>query len=175
MKTNKLRRMVFAALIAAVYASVTLMLSPISFGNIQIRMAEAMVLLPVLFAPSVAGVTLGCFLANFIGAMMGLNILGYLDCVVGTLATFLAAVLSMKTANIRFKGIPWVSVFMPVLFNGVLIGFELAIALMPEQMMIGWLIFGFEVALGELLAVGIFGIPLVQAFEKAKIKERFGL
>ena len=59
MKNNKLRRMVFAAMIAAMYAALTLMLSPISFGNIQIRMSEAMVLLPVLFASSVPGVTLG--------------------------------------------------------------------------------------------------------------------
>ena len=146
MKNNKLRRMVFAAMIAAMYAALTLMLSPISFGNIQIRMSEAMVLLPVLFASSVPGVTLGCFMANLIGAMMGLNILGYLDCIVGTLATLLAAVLSRKFAGIRFKNIPWVSVLMPVLFNGVIIGAELAYALMPEAMLTGFVIFGFEVA-----------------------------
>ena len=175
MKNNKLRHIVFAAMIAAMYAALTLMLSPISFGNIQIRMSEAMVLLPVLFASSVPGVTLGCFMANLIGAMMGLNILGYLDCVVGTLATLLAAVLSRKFADIRFKNIPWVSVLMPVLFNGVIIGAELAYALMPEAMLTGFVIFGFEVAFGELLAVGVFGIPLVKAFERAKIKERFNL
>ena len=175
MKNNKLRRMVFAAMIAAMYAALTLMLSPISFGNIQIRMSEAMVLLPVLFASSVPGVTLGCFMANLIGAMMGLNILGYLDCIVGTLATLLAAVLSRKSADIHFKNIPWVSVLMPVLFNGVIIGAELAYALMPEAMLTGFVIFGFEVAFGELLAVGVFGIPLVKAFERAKVKERFDL
>ena len=175
MKNNKLRRMVFAAMIAAMYAALTLMLSPISFGNIQIRMSEAMVLLPVLFASSVPGVTLGCFMANLLGAMMGLNILGYLDCIVGTLATLLAAVLSRKFADIRLKNIPWVSVLMPVLFNGVIIGAELAYALMPEAMLTGFVIFGFEVAFGELLAVGVFGIPLVKAFERAKVKERFDL
>ena len=175
MKNNKLRRMVFAAMIAAMYAALTLMLSPISFGNIQIRMSEAMVLLPVLFASSVPGVTLGCFMANLIGAMMGLNILGYLDCIVGTLATLLAAVLSRKFADIRLKNIPWVSVLMPVLFNGVIVGAELGYALMPEAMLTGFVIFGFEVAFGELLAVGVFGIPLVKAFERAKVKERFDL
>ena len=175
MKNNKLRRMVFAAMIAAMYAALTLMLSPISFGNIQIRMSEAMVLLPVLFASSVPGVTLGCFMANLLGAMMGLNILGYVDCVVGTLATLLAAVLSRKFADIRFRNIPWLSVLMPVLFNGVIIGAELAYALMPEAMLAGFVIFGFEVAFGELLAVGVFGVPLVKAFERAEIKERFDL
>ena len=175
MKNKKLRRMVFAAMIAAMYAALTLMLAPISFGNIQIRMAEAMVLLPVLFATSVPGVTLGCFMANLIGAMMGLNILGYLDCVVGTLATVLAAVLSRKFAHVRYRNIPWLSVLMPVLFNGVIIGLELAYALMPEAMLIGFVIFGFEVAFGELLAVGVFGVPLVRAFERAKIKERYQL
>ena len=175
MKNNKLRRMVFAAMIAAMYAALTLMLSPISFGNLQIRMSEAMVLLPVLFASSVPGVTLGCFMANLLGAMMGLNILGYVDCVVGTLATLLAAVLSRKFADIRFRNIPWLSVLMPVLFNGVIIGAELAYALMPEAMLAGFVIFGFEVAFGELLAVGVFGVPLVKAFERAEIKERFDL
>lgn len=167
--------MVFAALIAAVYAALTLMLAPISFGNIQIRMSEAMVMLPVLFAPSVAGVTLGCFLANLLGAMMGLNLLGYLDCILGTSATFLAAVLTRKLAGVRYHSIPWLSVLMPVVFNGVLIGCELAYALMPENLLLGFMIFGLEVALGELVAAGLFGIPLIRAFEKAKIKERFGL
>ncbi len=175
MKTNKLRQMVFAALIAAVYAALTLMLAPISFGNIQIRLSEAMVMLPVLFAPSVAGVTLGCFLANFMGAMMGLNLLGYLDCIFGTLATFLAAVLTRRFASVRFHGIPWLSVLMPVLFNGMLIGCELAFALMPGNWLTGFVIFGLEVAFGEFVAAGLFGIPLVHAFERAKIKERFGL
>ena len=175
MKTNKLRQMVFAAMIAAVYASLTLMLSPISFGNLQIRMAEAMVLLPVLFAPSIYGVTLGCFLANLIGAMLGLNILGYLDCIVGTCATLIAALLTQKFAKVRLGNVPWLSVLMPVLFNGLFIGAELAVALMPQQLMNGFVIFFVEVAFGELLAVGLFGVPLIRAFEKAKIKERFGL
>lgn len=175
MRNNKLRHVVFAAMIAAMYAALTLMLSPISFGNIQIRMAEAMVLLPVLFASSVGGVTLGCFLANLLGAMMGLNLLGYIDCIIGTMATLMAAVLTRKFAHVRIKNIPWLSVLMPVIFNGLIIGMELAYALMPEAMMTGFVIFGLEVAVGELIAVGVFGIPLIRAFEKSKIKERFGL
>ena len=163
--------MVFAALIAAVYAAVTLALSPISYGNIQIRLSEALTLLPVVFAPSVAGITLGCFL----GAMMGLNILGYLDCVIGTLATFLAAVLTRKMAHIQIKGIPWVSVLMPVLMNMVFIGAELAYALMPNAFLEGFILFGLEVGIGEFIAVAVFGIPLVNALKKSKLKDRFGL
>ena len=175
MKTNKLRQMVFAALIAAVYAAVTLALSPISYGNLQIRASEAMTLLPVLFAPAVPGITLGCFLANLFGAMMGLNVLGYLDCVIGTLATFLAAVLTKRFAHIQFKGICWVSVLMPVVFNALMIGLELAVALMPNALLEGFVIFGLEVAIGELIAVAGFGIPLIKALEASKIKDRFGL
>lgn len=175
MKTNKLRQMVFAALIAAVYAAVTLALSPISYGNIQIRLSEALTLLPVVFAPSVAGITLGCFLANLFGAMMGLNILGYLDCVIGTLATFLAAVLTRKMAHIQIKGIPWLSVLMPVLVNMVFIGAELAYALMPNAFLEGFILFGLEVGIGEFIAVAVFGIPLVKALKESKLKDRFGL
>lgn len=175
MKTNKLRQMVFAAMIAAVYAAVTLALSPLSFANLQIRVSEAMTLLPVLFASSVPGVTLGCFLSNLFGAMMGVNVLGYLDCLFGTLATFAAAVLSRRFAHIRIKGIPWLSVLMPVIANGVVIGLELAYALMPNELLSGFVLFGLEVAAGELIAVSVFGIPLVRALEKIQIKDRFGL
>ena len=167
--------MVFVALIAAVYAAVTLVLSPISYGNIQIRLSEAMTLLPVLFAPSVAGITLGCFLANLFGAMMGVNVLGYLDCVIGTLATFCAAVMTQKLAHIQWKGVSWLSVLMPVLFNALFIGTELANALMPNAVMEGFMIVGLEVAVGELIAVAGFGIPLIKALEASKIKDRFGL
>lgn len=170
-----LKKMVFAAMIAAIYATVTVVLAPISYGNIQIRIAEALVLLPLLFDPALWGITLGCFIANLIGAMMGTNPLGYLDCIIGTFATFTAAVCTMKLKHIQIHNIPWLSILMPVLFNGIIIGLELAFAFTPETLLSGFMIFGFEVALGELIAVVVFGIPLISALKKAKIQERFEL
>lgn len=170
-----LRKMIFAAMIAAVYATVTVALAPISYGNIQVRIAEALVLLPLLFSPALWGVTLGCFIANLIGAMMGVNLLGYLDCIIGTLATLGAALCTIKFKDVKFHGIPWLSVLMPVVFNGIIVGAELAFALTPEIFMSGFMIFGLEVALGELIAVVVFGLPLISALKKIKIKERYEL
>ena len=63
-------RFCISAVIAALYAAVSLALAPLSFGPIQIRIAEAMTLLPILFPEAIAGVTLGCFLTNLIGAIL---------------------------------------------------------------------------------------------------------
>ena len=71
MKNKTLVRFCISAVIAALYAAVSLALAPLSFGPVQIRIAEAMTLLPVLFPEAIAGVTLGCFLTNLIGAIMG--------------------------------------------------------------------------------------------------------
>ena len=78
MNTRTLTRV---ALIAAVYTAVSLAIAPYAFGNIQVRISEALTLLPLIYQPSIWGITLGCFLTNLIGAMMGVNPPGYLDAV----------------------------------------------------------------------------------------------
>ena len=65
------------AMIAAVYTVVSLVLAPISYGNIQVRIAEALTLLPLIYEPGIWGVTLGCFLTNLFGVMLGVNPTGY--------------------------------------------------------------------------------------------------
>ncbi|MEG2924079.1 MAG: QueT transporter family protein, partial [Oscillospiraceae bacterium] len=75
----KIKRMVRGAFIGAIYATVSVALAPISYGMLQVRVSEALTLLPVFSADAVVGVTLGCFLANLIGMFMGANILGPLD------------------------------------------------------------------------------------------------
>ena len=64
------RRTVRGAVIAALYAALTILLAPISYGAVQIRLSEAMTLLPILMPEAVTGVTLGCLLANLLGGSM---------------------------------------------------------------------------------------------------------
>ena len=90
MKKTDTLTFVRIAMIAAVYTVVSLALAPISYGNIQVRIAEALTILPLLYKPSIYGVTLGCFLTNLLGAFMGVNPTGFIDAIIGTLATFLA-------------------------------------------------------------------------------------
>ena len=75
-----------SALVAAIYFALATALQPVSFGPVQFRLSEALVLLPVFMPESVIGVTLGCFLSNFFYSTM-------YDVIFGTIATGVAAVL----------------------------------------------------------------------------------
>ncbi|MBR3151890.1 MAG: QueT transporter family protein [Erysipelotrichaceae bacterium] len=165
MNTKTLTRV---ALIAAVYTVISLVLAPISFGNIQVRFAEALTLLPLIYQPAIAGVTLGCFLTNLIGALMGFNPTGLLDAVIGTAATLIAAIITWRCRNKKVAGLPLISILAPVVLNFFFVGAELAFLLMPENVVWGTLIFGAEVAIGELVAVAV-GYLLIGLLSKTKL------
>lgn len=160
-----IKTLVRVAMTAAIYTVVTLVLAPLSYGNLQVRIAEALTMLPILWKPSIAGVTLGCFLSNLIGASMGINPTGYLDAVVGTIATFLAAWCTWKFRNIRIGKIPVLSAVMPAVWNFFFVGTELAVLYMPDHIMMGILINGTWVAIGELIAA-VLGLFLIRALDK---------
>ncbi|MCR5228537.1 MAG: QueT transporter family protein [Solobacterium sp.] len=153
----KIRDYTKIAMTAAVYCVLCLTpgLNAIAFGQLQIRFAEALTVLPVIYRNGIFGVTLGCFMSNLIGAMTGINPTGMIDSVIGTAATFLAAVCTYYFRDRRVKGIPVLSMAMPVIFNFVFIGAELAFLFMPDNFLTGFLINGTYVAVGELIAVTI--------------------
>ncbi len=168
MKTKTFTRI---AMIAAIYAVITLLLAPISFGNIQVRFAEALTMLPLIYEPSIWGVTLGCFLANLIGAMTGVNPTGMIDAVVGTLATLLAAICTYRLRNKCIKKYPVWAILMPVIFNFFFVGIELGVLYFPTNVVTGSLICGIEVAIGEIISV-LLGYILVKFLDKNKILEK---
>ncbi|MGL5977395.1 MAG: QueT transporter family protein [Erysipelotrichaceae bacterium] len=170
---NLVRRIAFGAMIGALYAAVSIALAPLSFGNVQIRIAEALTLLAIFFPEAIMGLTLGCFLTNLVGNFMGVNIAGPIDIFVGTFATFLAAVLSYRLRHIRYKNIPWAAAIPPILINAIFIGLELAIVIGNGM---DWTLFGIfalEVGLGQLVAVCVLGIPLVMQLEKTAFMNRY--
>lgn len=169
MKNQHLHRLIVIAMIAAVYAAVSLALAPISFGAIQIRVAEALTLLPALSFLGVYGVTLGCFITNLVGVFTGVNILGFWDVLFGTLATLSAALLTYRFRRIRFNGYPLLSAFMPVIFNSLIIGAELTFILAPSFTIGYFTLFAVEVGVGELLSCFILGLPLMKRFEKLNL------
>ena len=100
-----------AAMVAALYAVLTLLLQPFSFGPVQLRVSEALTLLPVLMAEAVPGLFIGCLTANLLcGAM-------WYDVVFGSLATLLAA---LCTRGLRRSSVA--AAAMPVLFNAFIVG-----------------------------------------------------
>ena len=168
MTTKNLTRI---AILAAVYTAVSLALAPFSFANIQVRISEALTLLPLIWQPSVWGLTFGCFLTNLTGAMLGVNPTGMIDAVAGTAATFMAAVCTYHFRNRTIHGLPVLSILMPVIFNAVIVGIELGILFFPDNVLTGSLICGLEVGAGELISV-ILGWFLIKALKRTEIFEK---
>jgi len=93
-KSFTLKDIALAGLIAAVYAVLGLAFFPISFGVYQVRVAEALTVLPFLSRAAIPGLFIGCMLANVYGGQ------GWQDIVFGSLITLAAAVLTQMTARL---------------------------------------------------------------------------
>ena len=160
------KRFAKIAMVAALYAAVSLALAPMSYGPIQVRIAEALTMLPLIWQPAIPALALGCFITNLIGTAM--SVTGPIDIVVGTLATFLAAVCTWKLRERLTAGVPLLSILMPVIFNGVLVGLELAWMLNPGHVLQFAPVYGFQVAVGELISV-VLGYLIVRHLPVEKL------
>ena len=97
-QNSSVRKLVRCGVVAAIYVVLCLALQPLSYGAVQVRVAEALSLLPVFGTEYILGVVLGCFLANLLGSTI-------VDVIFGTLATLLACLVTYKLRNVRFKGL----------------------------------------------------------------------
>ena len=159
---NKTKKLVFTALIAAAYAVTTLVIAPFSFGAVQLRISEALTILPVFTPCAIWGLSLGCLIANIFSPF------GIIDMVFGTLATLIAAFLSYKVRNIKFKGFPILAPIFPIISNALIIG--AVTAFMAELNFSGFLINAGLIALSEAVSCYLLGIPFYFAF-KALLKK----
>lgn len=160
MKNLSVRRLVRCAVIAAVYVVVCLVLAPFSYGAVQVRVAEALCLLPVFGAEYIVGVTLGCFLANLLGSTV-------VDVVFGTLATLLACLVTYKLRDIRVKGLAIPASLPPVVFNMIIVGaFEITFFFSDGAPTAMLAVFNaVTVGIGELISCTILGVALVKLVE----------
>ena len=171
-RNKKYLRLVQAGLIAAIYTAITILLAPISFGAIQVRVAEALTLLAIYSPTCVWGLTVGCLLSNIIGASMGANLV--VDIFVGTMATLLAGVLSYLLRKIRFKNLPILAVFPPILINAVFIGGEIALLTLGQSATyITFITFATQVLIGQVISCVVLGLPLIYILEKTNINKKF--
>ena len=146
------RSVCLSAMIAALYAALTLLLAPISYGAIQCRISEAMTLLPILLPQAIPGLVIGCLVANLLSPV------AVWDVIFGTLATLIAA---LGTYWLRKK--PLLAALCPVVANGVIVGVMLAVFYaLPLWMTM------LEVAVGEAVAVAL-GFILLAALRKVDL------
>lgn len=151
MKNTLTKRLTRTAIIAAIYAVVTLAIAPFAYGNVQFRISEILVLLAVFDPLYIGGLTLGCLIANILGPN------GPLDVLFGTLATFIsvyAIYLTGKFIN-NYKVKLLISSIWPTIFNGLIIGWMLN-KLYGLPLILSMV----EVALGELVVITFIGVPL---------------
>ena len=128
MKKISVRNLTRCSVMAALYAAVSIALAPISFGAVQMRVAEALTILPVFTPYGIYSVTLGCLITNAYGVAAGANILGAADILLGTAATYIAAVATRWLGRFRIKGLPVLATIPPIVTNALVVGAELTFA-----------------------------------------------
>ena len=163
MKNFSTRALTRGAMIAALYAVLTLLLQPLSFDAIQFRFSEALTVMPMLAADAVPGLAVGCLLANL------LSCAPWFDVLFGTLATLLAGL-----ATRRLRSRPALAAAMPVLFNGLIVGPVVYLAYVRApgaaiQMAPLWTTVA-TVALGEAVVCMVLGRLLYAALKEAPEK-----
>ena len=166
MNNKKIIHLVHGAIIAAGYAAATYAsaLLGIAYGPIQFRFSEALTVLSVFTPAAIPGLTIGCILGNLSSPF------GIWDIAFGSLATFLAAITARKLRKITVKGLPLLSIIMPVIFNALIVGAEITF-LMPtdEASFTAFAVAALEVGAGELAVCLAGGIPVFYALKKVNI------
>ncbi len=164
MKNSKSQRLTRASLSCAIYIALNAVFAPISFGLFQVRIAEALTVLPLFFPECSIGLTIGCVVSNFIFSTP-------LDAGIGGLATLLSSLVTMFV-GLKIKSDVKKVVFgeLPVvLFNAFLVPF--IFTAFSDGAIAYW--YGFAtVGLGELVSVGVLGTVLY--FSMNKIMKKSG-
>lgn len=138
------------AIIAAMYVALTIIFAPISFGAVQVRIAEALTILPLFTPAAVPGLFIGCLIANGLGGGI------LLDVIFGSIATLIGAILGYL---LRFNR--WLVPIPAVVSNTIIVPMVLKYGYgidMPIYLLIIYILIGEIIGcylLGELLATGI--------------------
>ena len=167
MKTKSTMYIVQAAVIAALYATLTILQNTLLPGTasmaVQFRVAEVLTILAVFTPAAIPGLTIGCVIAN----ISSLSVLGPYDLIFGSIASLLAAVLMYLLRSKRLFKLPVASALMPALANGIIVGFEIEFFFVEGGFHFGDFLFqGGCVALGELGVLFVLGLPLARLIEK---------
>ena len=123
MKINT-KNLITAAIIGALYAVLTMVLAPISYGALQFRVSEVLCILPFFMPFTAWGLFVGCIVANLMSTA------GILDVVFGSLATLITCLCiawcGKKGNTLKAR---LLACLMPVVWNGLIVGATLTIAL----------------------------------------------
>ena len=155
---KKTRNLTTAALTAAIYVVLTFAATAfgLASGVIQVRLSEALTILPLFSAAAVPGLAVGCLLSNFLTGC------ALWDVVFGTLATLLGA---LGTRYLS-RGNKWIAPIFPILSNAVIVPWVLQYAYgVPDGY---WFLFA-TVGIGEVISCGVLGLLTHRLVERTRI------
>ncbi|MGB5823744.1 MAG: QueT transporter family protein [Proteocatella sp.] len=147
MNSKKTKWIVYTAVLAGLYASLTIAMAPISYGPIQLRIPEILTLLAFANPQFAPGLILGCFIANMFSPF------GMMDALIGTFATAIAVYSMRYTRNL------WMASLTPTIANAVIVGLE--IALLSNLPILQTMLY---VGFGEFVVVTVVGVPVFKLF-----------
>ena len=153
MKNKNVAFMTQAAMIAAIYVVLTYVFAPFSFGEVQIRIAEALTILPVFTPAALPGLYVGCIVGNILGGAI------LPDIIFGSIATLIGAVFTYQLRNKN----RFLAPLPPIISNTVIVPFVLrygyGVALPIPFMML-------TVGVGEVVGCGVLGLVLYTALNR---------
>lgn len=154
MKNKKAYFITQAAVIAALYVVLTMFINAfdLASGAIQVRISEALTILPYFTPAAIPGLFIGCLLSNFLtGAAIW-------DVIFGSLATLLGAI-----GTYALRKWKWCASIPPIVSNTIIIPFVLTYAYgIPG----GIPFFMLTIGIGEILSCGVLGMVLLFALQK---------
>ena len=137
------KKLVQGALIGALYAALTLAAAPISFGLMQVRVSEALCILPFFTSAAVPGLFIGCLVANLAGGAV------LYDVVFGSLATLFSK---------------WLAPLPAVVVNALIVGALMTLVYLPGE--VTYLAGSAYVGAGQAIACYGLGMPLLYVLER---------
>lgn len=158
-KRIDIRYLTKASMIAGIYIILVLIQMPmgtIAFGPIQLRLAEGLVLLPLIEPAAIPGLFIGCLISNTM--TISISGFGIIDILGGSLVTLLAAYLTSKAKNKYLGSLP------PIILNAFIISSWVSYFTKIPYLVTVW-----GIGIGEAASVLILGNLFLSAYKKAKI------
>ena len=158
MKNNQSGKVLFiaqAAMIAAIYVVLTLIGASFSYGEVQVRISEALTILPVFTPAAIPGLFIGCLISNILGGCI------LPDIIFGSLATLIGAIFTWMLRN-KSK---YLAPLPPIIANVIVVPFVLRYGYqvpLPIPFMM------LTVGIGEVISCGVLGLILHTALSRYK-------
>lgn len=142
-----------AAMIAAIYVVLTYIFAPFSFGDVQVRIAESLTILPIFTPAAIPGLFIGCLIGNILGGAI------LPDIIFGSLATLLGAIF---TYLLRRQS-QFVCVLPPIISNVLIVPLILKYAYGMNVPIVFLMV---TIGIGEVISCGVLGLILYYALRK---------